>query len=285
MGDILDKIFKLIGFILLIGLSFIYTEKTVSVVKEYDEIMVQIKEELKNFETSGVDATINDKTIIPGIMGKTIDINRSYSKMKQYGKFNSGLFVYKKKNPTISLGDHLDNYIISGNNTKNMVSLIFLVTKNINIEKIVKIMNDNNIEANFFIDSVWLENNNDLLLELIKSKHVIGNLSYNGDYKNSSFNWIDKVIKKVGKQGFSYCYMESPNEEYLNICNSVKDYTIMPSIIVRENPLVEVKKSIKAGSIISFKINDKLEEELGLIIRYIKSRGYSITNLKEHLSE
>ena len=42
------KIFRNIGLISLVFISFIYTEQLVSVVKEYDEIMIEIKNNADN---------------------------------------------------------------------------------------------------------------------------------------------------------------------------------------------------------------------------------------------
>lgn len=58
----------------------------------------------------------------------------------------------------------------------------------------------------------------------------------------------------------------------------------MPSIVVKNSPYMEVRENLKSGSIISFKINSRLEEELPIIINFIKSKGYKIENLNEHLS-
>ena len=83
----MKKQFQIIGFISLMGFSFFYTEKTISVVKEYDDIMISIKTKEKDYKKEQVNATIKGNKIIPGISGEKIDINRSYSKMKRYGKF------------------------------------------------------------------------------------------------------------------------------------------------------------------------------------------------------
>ena len=50
-------------------------------------------------------------------------------------------------------------------------------------------------------------------------------------------------------------------------------------------PFAEVKEKISPGSIISFGVNDAVENEMSLIIEYIKSKGYTISTLEEHLEE
>lgn len=281
----MKKFFSYIGIFSLLLFTFFYTEKTVSVVKEYDDIMIEIKNINEEYKIEAEDALINDNTIIPGLKGKEIDINKSYSKMKRYGSFNSNLLIYKEIFPTVSIKDNFNKFVISGNSEKRMVSFVFLVEDNDDINNIIRILNKKNIKGNFFINSNWLEKNNDLVIELIKEEHNIGNLSNNYNYQDSLYTWIDTIIRKIGKQNISYCYSENENIEILKICSLYNNYTIIPSVIVKDYPLKEVKEQLLPGSIISFEVNNNLTNELELIINFIENKGLSITNLKEHLSE
>lgn len=281
----MKKFFSYIGILSLLLFTFFYTEKTVNVVKEFDDIMIEIKNVNEEYKIEARDATILNNTIIPGLKGKEIDINKSYSKMKQYGSFNSNLLTFKEIEPTISIKDNFDKYVIAGNSDKRMVSFVFLVNDNDNIDEILRILNKRNIKGNFFINSNWLEKNNDLIVELIKEGHNVGNLSNNFNYKDDVYVWMDTVIKKIGKQGISYCYSETEDIETLKICSLYNNYTIIPSIVVENYPLKEIKEKLSSGSIISFKVNSNLKKELDLVINYIESKGLSIMALDEHLKE
>lgn len=281
----MKKLFEGIGILSLICVSFLYTEKTVNVVKEYDEIMISIKEENENYKVDAKDATIIDDTIIPGIKGKEVNINSSYSQMKRYGKFNSNLLVYQEVLPEISISENLDKYIIGGNAEKNMISFIFLVEENDSIDTVLKILDEKGVKGNFFVDGKWLEKNNKILVTLIEQGHNIGNLSYNRDYTNSSYGWMDTFIKQVGKQKIGYCYNEIADLTALQLCALSNNYTIRPNIIVKNYPLKEIKEQVSAGSIISMPINKTVEKELPTIISFITSKGYKIENLENHLSE
>lgn len=280
----MKKLFQIIGFISLIGFSFFYTEKTISVVKEYDDIMINIKSVSNKYQKDYIDASIVGNKIIPGVSGVKVDLNRSYSKMKRYGSFEESLIVLKKVNPSILLEKNKHKYIISGNQNKKMVSLIFLVDANSNIDNIINILDKKGVKGNFFVDGKWLEKNSNLVPILIRENHVIGNLSYNNDYLDSSFVWMETIIEKIGKQSVGYCYTEVENKDIIDTCKLNDNYTIMPSIVVKNSPYMEVRENLKSGSIISFKINSRLEEELPIIINFIKSKGYKIENLNEHLS-
>jgi peptidoglycan/xylan/chitin deacetylase (PgdA/CDA1 family) len=281
----MKKFFQTIGMISLICLSFIYTEKTVNVVKEVDSIMIEIKKENSKYKEEPVDAIIDSNTIIPGLNGKSINENKSYANMKRVGNYNPNLLEYQTVNPQKSIKKIYDKYVISGNSKKSMVSLIFIVKNNDNIDNILSILSSKNVKANFFIDSIWMENNNDKLTQLINSGHNVGNLSYNMDYTHSDFIWMDTIIKKIGKQKIGYCYSNENNDEALKICAIHKNYTIRPSIITSNHPSTEVKEAIKSGSIISFPINTVVNQQLSTIINYINSKGYKIDTLTNLLSE
>ncbi len=281
----MKKLFEGIGIVALVCISFVYTEQTVNVVKEYDEIMISIKKENDNYKVEAKDAIIQEDTIIPGINGKEVNINDSYSKMKRYGKYNSNLLSYQEVSPNISLKNQFDKYIISGNVEKNMISFIFLVEENDTIDSILHTLNSKKIKGNFFVDGKWLEKNNNELVNLIKQGHTVGNLSYNRDYSHSSFAWLDTFIKKVGKQEIGYCYNEVADVTSLQLCSLSKNYTIRPNIIVKNYPLKETKEQVTPGSIISFPINSIVEKELSTIITYIQSKGYVIETLQNHLNE
>ncbi|MFV0249673.1 MAG: polysaccharide deacetylase family protein [Bacilli bacterium] len=279
----MKKLFQTIGIISLITISFFYTEKTVEVVKEYDDILIEIKSKGVTLNIDNLDAIIENNTIIPGLNGRKIDINKSYSKMKQFGKYNDNLIVYTTTIPKISLSSNLDKYIISGNSKKNMISLIFLVDFNDSINNIITSLKEKNVKGNFFIDGNWLENNKSILNQLNKNGHLIGNLSYNRDYLNSGFIWMDTIIKRVNKNNH-YCFNQSDNDFALKLCAINKNYTIRP-ILISTFPTINMKKKLSSGGLIAFEITKELENELPIIIDYIISKGYVITTLNEHLSE
>lgn len=277
------KVWRMFGLLTLLCLSFIYTEKTVSVVKEYDEIMIKIKEFSSNYNTQSIDAKIENNTIRPGVSGKQININKSYSKMKRYGKYNEQLFVYDTVLPKISISNQYDKYVIGGNTTKNQVSLLFLTYSDDSIEEIVSILNSHKIVGNFFIDKEWVDSYTEEAISLIEQGHILGNISENHIYTKDSFLYIDNLIKKVGKQKTSYCFLWEENEDYLNKCAEEKDYTIMTDILIKNSSLETLKKNLKPGSIIAIKNSKNVS--LDFIIRYIESKGYQIVGLDTLLTE
>lgn len=279
------KFFQGIGIISLLCFSFIYTEKTVTVVKEFDDIMIKIKSESELYKTVAKDAIIQENTIIPGISGSEIDINKSYSKMKRYGKYNENLLEYVKVVPNVSLSNNINKCIISGNKEKDMVSLLFLIEQNDSIDEVMQVLDNKNVYATFFLDGNWVEKNNEGVIKLVNAGHEIGNLGYNYSYSNSSFLWLDNKLKKVSGQNTGYCYHNNENDEALILCAMNNNYSIKPSLIVNDNPTITIKENIVQGDLIALKVNDTLIKELPIIINFIKTKGFDIVTLDTHLQE
>lgn len=282
----MKKFFSVIGIITLAIVSFIYTDKTIDVAKQFDNVMTTINEVSGDYYVDPIDGIIIDDILfIPGVSGREVDQNNSYKSMRKFGGFNKNLLEYKEIKPNNTLENNLNKYIISGNKSKNMVSLIFIVSGNTNIDKVLSIVENKNVKVNFFVDGSWVEKNNELLKELIDKNYTIGNLSYNMDYQNSAFSWIDTIIKRMSHEKYGYCYSVEENLDNLKLCAMNKNFTIKPSIVVKKYPLKEIKEQISNGSIISIPINSSVEEELPTIINYINSKGLKIVSLNELLKE
>lgn len=281
----MKNFFSILGIITLFLFSFFYTEKTKIVVQEMDDLMIELKSRSSRYEKKVTNAVLTDDTMIPGLAGKTVDLNKSYVKMKEYGKFNENLLVYKKTLPKETLQNNTSKFVIQGNKEKRMVSLIFLVEEEDDITKILSILKKYHVHATFFLDGNWLEKNVTLLDQMVKDNHTLGNLSYHRNYQDSSFVWIDTIIKKIGKQKQSFCYSEKKDKTVTDVCHLYQDITIVPNIIIEENPFTEIQKQLTSGSFIALEVNEKVEQELAMLIRYIQSRGYRLENLQNHIIE
>ena len=268
----------------LICLSFIISEKTAVVVNDMDELMTEIKDKADSYYVGGVDAVIDDTGMVPGLYGKRVNVKKSYSEMKKIGFFCDKYLVYDDVEPNVSLKDNYDKVIISGNRLKNTVSLMFNVSSSDDIGAILDVLNREDVKATFFVDGNWFESNNELTLSLIKEGHTVGNLAYGMNYQKAEYVWMNNIFRTLGKQKINYCY-DTGNVDDLKACALQMSYTVRPSIVVGSNPMMEIKKQIKAGSLISLDVNEKVNSELGLIVSYIKSRGYRLDNLTNHLSE
>ena len=279
----MKKVFQMIGLISLICFSFFVTEQTSTVVSDMDEIMIEIKNKKDDYKIDSIDAIIENNTIIPGVSKREVNVNKSYKNMKINGYYSDKLFVFDYDKPKISLSDNIDKFIIKGNPNKRMISLIFKIEKDEDIKDILNILNNYNVKATFFVNYNWFINNNNLVEELINNNHIVSPLM--DDYTSSNFEWMDMVLKKINKQNVGFCYNINDNQINLEECVLKNNYTIKPIEISETTPLVDIKGKLESGAIFSLKVNSQVKKELSTIIINIKSKGYKLVNLKDHVLE
>lgn len=281
----MKKFFEIIGILTLMIGSFVYTEKVGTTAKLSDELLTEIKSKKDGYKENSIEPIINDNTIIPGINGKEVDVDKSYEAMSKIGYFESKLLVYKPLKVENTLDKNKDKYVINGNNTKMDVTLLFKVGNNDDITNIIKLLEVKKAKATFFIESKYLEKHHNQIIKLVQNGHTIGNLSNNEDYEDSDFVWMKTIITNIGPQIYNYCYTEKPNQKILKICAIQNSITIMPQIIIKNKPYLNIKKQILPGSIISLDVNSELNSQIEIILNYITSKGYNIKSLEELLKE
>lgn len=275
-----------ISLVLLLGIfSFYYTEKVIDFIREKDPIMKTIKKESKEFEIEPTNAKIVDNTIIPGVSGTKVDYDSSYEKMKKYGTYNESLTVFSTVEPTISVEDYYDKYISQGNGIRNDVSLVFVVDQNDDIDTIVQILKDTNTQATFFVDGLWLENNNSKASMLKDLNHELEILSYDNKYDELYFSSSLNLLNRITNVKPKYCFAKYDSKEVIELCSKLELHTIIPTISTGNYPYSDVKKKLSKGSIISFDVNSATNIELPAIIQYIKQKGYTVNTLDILLSE
>ena len=281
----MKKFFQIIGILTLMVGSFVYTEKVNTTVKLSDTLLAEIKSKKDGYKENAIEPIIKDNTIIPGINGKEVDVDKSYEAMSKIGYFDDKLLVYKPLKVENTLDKNKDKYVINGNNTKMEVALLFMVKSNDNISNIIKTLDSQNLKGTFFVESKYLEKHHNQIITLIKNGHIIGNLSNNLDYEDSDFVWVKTILTNIGPQIYNYCYTEKPNKNTLKICSIQNSITIMPQIIIKNKPYMNIKRQLLPGAIISLDVNSSLNSELKIILNYIISKGYHIKSLEELLKE
>lgn len=269
IGGLMKNIFNYFFLISLVFFSFFYTDKVINIINKKDPLMVEITKQKDKYKVEPTEAIITENTVIPGIEGKEIDVDKSYEKMKTEGVFREQSIIYNKVTPTNSISNNKDKYIIKGNNNKQEVSIIVIVDKNNTIDKIYNIDN-----ITLFIDSKYLTIDN---LNKIKSKDIYS-YGNKGVYNNELLLSDNTLIKRKNNKVPLYCLSKEKNEDTLNICNNNDMYVVIPNIV---GDLLNIKKSISKGSIIL--IEDL--NNINLIIRYINSKGYQIVPLSTLLKE
>ena len=265
--------------ILLLLFSFFYTNKSISIIRNQDPLMKEIINNKSKFEIKSVNAIIKNNTIIPGKKGKEVDLEKTYTKMKQYGTYNESLTVFKETKPTVSIEDNYDKYITSGNKDNKNISFIFKVEKDTNINKLLSILNYHNIQVTFFIDGLYMENNN--LNNL--SNHQIELLSYNNAIDEITFTSALSYLSYKTNKTPKYCLEDDNN--IINLCKKINLHTVKPTLIIKKDPYKEIKNNLNNSSIILIPINNYIYNNLSTSILYIKSKGYNFLTLSDLLNE
>jgi len=269
------KFIRFIGLMCLICFTFIYTEKIIDISNEQDEIMIKLKENENIYNIKPTNATIKDDTIIPGNVGKIIDIDTSYKKMKKIGYFEETLLTYKNIYPEISIYNNYNKYIINGNKLEKKVALIYIINNN-TLDSILNIIINKNTKMNFFIDSSLLNNNIDIISKL--KNYEIYNYGNNGKYTKENLIITNNIINNKANNNSIHCLFLTKDSNSLNNCATAKMLSIMPSINGNYN---DIKNNLQNGSIIL--INNT--KELPNIIDYIKNKGYTIDTLSNIIKE
>lgn len=265
--------------------SFVYAENVQKASISSDTLLNEIKSKKDGYKENAIEPIIKDNTISPGINGKEVDVKKSYEEMSKIGYFDDKLLVYKTLPVENILDKNKDKYIVSLNNSKMNINIIFKVGSNDDITSIIKSLDKKNIKGTFFITSGYLEKHHNQIIDLIEKEYTIGNLSNNEDYEDSDFVWMKTIITNIGNQKYNYCLTNKPNKIILNNCKIQNSYTIMTNNIINTKPLINLKKMLKPGNIIVIEINKEVIKEIELILNYIESRGYTITPLEEGLKE
>lgn len=277
------KIFQAVLVILLLAFSFYYTDKSIELIREIDPIMKQIKLTTDKYTIKPVDAKIVGNKITPGKSGKQIDYDESYSKMKQYGNYNEALTTFKELQPTVSINDYYDKFVVGGNSENKSAALVFELKDQNNPRNIISILKDKNTQATFFVDGLYLENNLSLIKEMTPYELEI--LSYNNRYEEVYFRSSLNYLSSITNQAPKYCYATYDQKEIIELCSKLKLHTIVPTILTKNYPYKDIKKKLTNASIISLPINSSTEIELPTIIDYLNQRGFSLLTLDELLSE
>lgn len=252
------KYFKLIGIMSLLVFSFYLTDLATEFAINSNPLMQTIKDNSKNYNTTSVNATINNNTIIPGIKGKVVNEIESFLNMKDFGSFNSNYLLYDLIEPEISLNNNKEKIIISGNKKIRQVTLL--------------VRDTNLIE--------YLKNNKYKYTKLIKYDDLLDKDNVNIESDRLKFLDVDTLLNKKELNN-KICVIDYSNIEN---CKKKKYYIVKPNIVIKNNNMVSNISNIDNGSIIYLSDNLSLDN-LKIIINLIKRKDMKLVYLSEIIKE
>lgn len=277
----MKKFIQLIGIIAFIIFSFFYTDKVLKVIREEDSIMIllnQIKDELY---VAPINAIINGNTIVPGVIGKKVDIDKSYKNMKNIGYFDKNNIVYSYVDPDISMKKYHDKYLVLGNTHDKNVSILFILDQDKYLDKVNNIAIYKGVVINYFVNYDYLISNT------IQVKNMKNNEFYSygdkGKYTPDNLLFSNNLISRISNNNANLCLsLDTKHQDILDICSKNDFYTIVPNIIGGYD---SIKNHLTNGSIILLNSNQDTIYELSVTIDYIKSKGFNIVGLSKLITE
>lgn len=279
----LKTIGKLGSLFLLLILSFVYTDKVFSSIKESDPVMKEVINYKKQNDILATEPQINGDELILGYSGIIINKDESYKKMKELDKFDKEKLIYEKSPPKNTISKIYEYYIKQGNPSKKEVALIFKVKDSKNVDKLLSLVAQTGICVNFFLDGAWLEKNVETAFSMINLGSEIYNLGYDGKYTKTDISRTNNLIESISLKDSLYCLNDEKKDEEKKICTNKKMHSITSTLI--EPSFNELKSGLVKGAIISYNLSDYDLDKFILSINAITNRGYSITTLSNILTE
>lgn len=274
---------KLLSILLLLVLSFIYTESVTKTARESDLMMRKVINYKNENDIKPKEPIINGDEMILGYSGISVDKDKSYKNMKKDNKFDKNKIVYEDSLPKNTISKTYDYYIKKGNVKIGGVALIFKVNSNDNLDSLLSFIAKNNIKANFFVDGLWLSKNVDKALSISYLDAEIYNLGYDGSYSKEYMSLTNNIIESVSLKKSNLCLNENKNDTDKELCKKKKMHSITPSLV--DPTISDVKEKLDKGIMISFDVSNLKMDNLGLIVKTITSRGYNTEKLSNLINE
>ena len=239
---------KIIITIILFFFSLYYLNKASYFIQENDLLMQEIKNREENYYKEPLEPIITKSTMIPGLIGKKINLHKSYKKMKALNSFQESLLIYDNIYPQKTIKNVYDKVIIKGNIQEKNISIIIYI----NSKTLFTAINDILVKNNVYAD-ILIENDFDII----------------------NTNYHNKITTK-------YYYFTNYCLTYdLNIkkeCQNNSKYTFLAHYI-NNYYLNNTKELLTNGTILLYSFKENNYNELNIIIKYLKNNNYKIVTL------
>lgn len=266
----MKKYFEYIGLIIFTGFGFFYTNKVTDLMNNKDPLMIEIKEFASNNNTLCKEGYVTNEGVVLGKNGKEVDYTLTYSNM-QGKKFDELDVVYKEVDCKINLSSIKDNYIIKGNESKNMISIFIKINDNSLVKDIVNVFDKNNVKVNLIVNNL---NNINEYISYVKNGHYV---LYSGESNKDL-----KEFKSTLNLENNFC-ISLYNNSTLDNCFKNNFYVLKTNNIYKDNILYNTKANLEKGEFYVFYENKNTLEEISALIKFIKGKNIDIVNINKLL--
>lgn len=272
------------------------TEKEVTaLVTEYSGVI----------DTDPIDAFIDPGTggVIPELNGNKLDILSTSEKIMEAFQGETVFPVVNKILPGKSMKDFPEAPIYQGNPHKKQVCfLVNVAWGNEYIHDLMEAMEENNARSTFFFMGKWVEQNQELVLEIISRGHEAANHGYRDNVLMSQLSTeeiradiikTNYLLREITNQEIKYfsSHCGEVNEDILKITAKLDMRAIMWSLDTVDwmLPGVEVMaekilKEAHHGALVLIHPTEQTADALRIIIKGLTDEGYKIVPLSELLS-
>lgn len=212
-----------------------------------------------------------------------------------------GLITYQGGTKGVFSSTNAD-IIYAGNTNNNSVALMFNVYEgNDCVEKIIEILEQNEIKATFFVGGVWVNKNEDCFMKIYNSGNEIGSHGYwhkdhskiSDDEQANEILLTDDLVYRL--TGVKMSLFAPPsgafNKRTAEIAKNLGYKTIMWSkdtIDWRDNDvnliIDRATSKVQTGDLILMHPKEQTVQALPQIIKTIKNKGLKLTTVGECLS-
>lgn len=240
---------------------------------------------------------------IPGYNGLTVDIEASFNRMAPSGKFDESLVVYKELPPAVRLADLPPSPIYKGNPEKPMVTFLINVAWGDEfIRPMLDVLDKHDVKVTFFLDGSWTAKTPDLVKEIYRQGHEIGNHAYSHpDLAKSSSSKTRDELRKTNEIiektiGVKPTWFGPPSgsftDETIAIARDEGMLTVLWTVDTVDwkqpdsNEMVNrVLSKVDNGSMILMHPTKPTAEGMDRLINGIKEKGLTIGTVSGLLSE
>lgn len=272
--------------------------------KLHDPLYEEIRMRAEEFAEPPIDAVVDRVwKAIPGYNGLIVDIDASYKKMQEVGRFEQAKLVFKQVPPAVHLNDLPPEPIYKGNPEKPMVTfLVNVAWGNEYLPKMLKVLNEHHIKTTFFLDGSWTKNHPTLAKMILEEGHEIGNHAYSHpNMKQLTTARIHEEIEKTNAVIFATLEVTpkwfappsgSFRQEVVDIAASLNMKTILWSVDTvdwkkpkAEEMVTRVLNKVHPGAMILMHPTEPTANGLSSLIEGIQAKGYHIGTVSQLMDE
>lgn len=253
----MTKKIRILFLLFLLCFSFYFTNSFALFMRNKDPLYQSILTTSQELTKKPINALTLNEYMIPGIYGQTINVDKSFQKMKGQKSININDLVYKTIKPDISIQDYPNKIIKQGNPLKFSITLLI----------------DNSEMVTF------LEKNSRAYTVLITKKNM-SNQYLHGSKLNNDFASYQEVENKLKKDSV-YCLIK---DNHYEDCIKRKKIPVEETKIINKNNITNNLFTIKAGDIIRIDANLGLKF-LNILLNQIDFQGLHLVTLPTLLSE